>query len=443
MNMKSTYFKDALRTIANVLKDLGFESSKTLVIRDLYGRIRVLLDSQPDASKDLKQKLSEQMTQLGRYLPSHDAILDRGGLLDFETIFNDPSIQNFYLPGTDISIRLLDRQIVGQEWLQPQQPQPGSVPRLVFYGLKGGVGRSTALAIFAYHLAQKGKRVLLIDFDLESPGLSSLLLPAKNRSEFGMVDWFVEDGIGQGNEILPQMISSSPIGQYTIGAIRVVAASGVETGDEYYLSKLSRAYLSINQNNKTESFLARATRLLTDLEKREKPDVVLIDSRAGLHDLAAISIVGLSTYAYLFATGSDQSWQGYRLLFSHWRTYPETLKKIRDRLVMVHALFPETDQDVRADRFLENSYTLFSETIYETIEPGENIGTTSSADYSDRFNFDLRDESAPHFPVRIRWNNSIQEFDPKLLAKNILSDELINAVFGDLLKRADLDLEIS
>ena len=95
--------------------------------------------------------------------------------------------------------------------------------------------------------------------------------------------------------------------------------------------------------------------------------MVLIDSRAGLHDLAAIGIVGLSTTTYLFAAGSGQSWQGYRLLFSHWRAYPEVLARIRDRLVMVHALFPEMDQLASADRFLEESYTLFTDTLYERI----------------------------------------------------------------------------
>ncbi len=52
-----------------------------------------------------------------------------------------------------------------------------ATPRLVFHGIKGGVGRSTAIAMLAYHLAKKGKNVLLIDFDLESPGLSGLMLP--------------------------------------------------------------------------------------------------------------------------------------------------------------------------------------------------------------------------------------------------------------------------
>ena len=46
---------------------------------------------------------------------------------------------------------------------------PGSV--VTFYSYKGGVGRSMALANIGVLLARAGKRVLLVDWDLEAPGL--------------------------------------------------------------------------------------------------------------------------------------------------------------------------------------------------------------------------------------------------------------------------------
>src|SRR5712691_4859519 len=42
-----------------------------------------------------------------------------------------------------------------------------------FYSYKGGVGRSLALANTAALLVKRGRRVVLIDFDLEAPGLDS------------------------------------------------------------------------------------------------------------------------------------------------------------------------------------------------------------------------------------------------------------------------------
>jgi MinD-like ATPase involved in chromosome partitioning or flagellar assembly len=42
---------------------------------------------------------------------------------------------------------------------------------VTFYSYKGGVGRSMALANVADILCRQGARVLMVDFDLEAPGL--------------------------------------------------------------------------------------------------------------------------------------------------------------------------------------------------------------------------------------------------------------------------------
>ena len=49
-----------------------------------------------------------------------------------------------------------------------------------FYSYKGGVGRSTALAYVAQRLSLQGLRVLIVDWNLQSPGLESFF--------FGRVD---------------------------------------------------------------------------------------------------------------------------------------------------------------------------------------------------------------------------------------------------------------
>ena len=41
-----------------------------------------------------------------------------------------------------------------------------------FYSFKGGVGRSLAVMNVAYTLAGRGRHVLVVDMDLEAPGLS-------------------------------------------------------------------------------------------------------------------------------------------------------------------------------------------------------------------------------------------------------------------------------
>ena len=58
-----------------------------------------------------------------------------------------------------------------------------------FYSFKGGVGRTMALANVAVELANRGRKVIAADFDLEAPGLDSFdLLRPKNPSR-GIVDF--------------------------------------------------------------------------------------------------------------------------------------------------------------------------------------------------------------------------------------------------------------
>src|SRR5215475_1516326 len=48
---------------------------------------------------------------------------------------------------------------------------------VTFYSYKGGTGRTMALANVAWILAANGKKVLVVDWDLEAPGLDRFLQP--------------------------------------------------------------------------------------------------------------------------------------------------------------------------------------------------------------------------------------------------------------------------
>ncbi len=58
-----------------------------------------------------------------------------------------------------------------------------------FYSYKGGVGRTMALANVAALLAQASKRVLIVDFDLEAPGVPSYGPLSCARGRPGIVDY--------------------------------------------------------------------------------------------------------------------------------------------------------------------------------------------------------------------------------------------------------------
>ncbi|ANB09196.1 hypothetical protein SAM40697_5240 [Streptomyces ambofaciens] len=69
---------------------------------------------------------------------------------------------------------------------------------VTFYSYKGGVGRTMAMANVAWVLADNGHRVLVVDWDLESPGLHRFLRPFLRDPELsgstGVVDMILEYG---------------------------------------------------------------------------------------------------------------------------------------------------------------------------------------------------------------------------------------------------------
>lgn len=434
--MSTCNFNQALVRAALVLQDERLPAQWPVsIVRDIYGRLRFAIDAwrplpegeQAEGSRtearpeevypaEAHRLLIAAAATLSPYTTT-PAVLFRDDFSNPASLFQHPDWHQTIVtvpassladgseaPERDIMVRLLDRQVVGQDWLRTSRfDEQGHPPRVVFYGLKGGVGRSTALAMLAYRLARDGKHVLLIDFDLESPGLSGLLLPPDRVASHGLVDWFVEDAVGQGDEVLRDMVSVSPLADHTQGSIRVVAAMG--QGETAYLSKLARVYADIPSKVGPQTFADRMLRITALLEEQEKPDIVLIDSRAGLHDVAAVTIGSMASVALLFATDSPQNWQGYRQLFKHWQQRPDVLRQVRERIVMVQALFPESDQVARASRFVQSSWDLFHELVYDQLEPGID-------ELADVFTFDLHSEDAPHFPMRVRWNARFQEFDP-------------------------------
>ena len=441
--MKTLRFNDAIRVAAVAANSAELPADPPArIIRDVYGRIRFAINCEREAYPEgARLKLEAAQASLGNFATS-TTVLFRDDFSNPDLIFESTDwhktiVEVFAIDGkesssTEIVANVLDRQITGQDWLNTAGSDAPHPHRVVFYGLKGGVGRTTALAMVAYGLARKGKRVLLVDFDLESPGLSGVLLPQERVAPFGLVDWFVEDAVGHGDSILREMVSVSPLSETTSAPIRVVAAMG--QSEHAYLAKLARAYADLPGKGGPQRFATRMRRAIELLEAQEKPDVVLIDSRAGLHDVAAISITSIADTALLFATDSAQNWMGYRQLFTHWQHRPEVNARVRERLAIVRALAPQSNREARVTAFREHAYELFSTTLYDEISPlagpiVENVEPQAVA-----FNPPMEDESAPHFPILVDWDDRFQEFDPRLRPEQGgVRDAQIDATFGALI----------
>lgn len=414
-------FNDALNRAADLAEArLPALQEDVFLVRDLNGRIRVLLDSPEPGTRPkrpfedaLKALAQDVFTALGAYAyPKKELFLFRSELatLTLPTAASAPVLRT---DGTH-NVCLHDRLLMGSEW---SATPPAGTPlpkRFTLFSMKGGVGRSTTATILAWHLANKGKRVLVFDLDLESPGVGATLL-GRDLPRFGIVDWFVEDALGQGNAVLGEMVRQSALATGS-GTITVVPAFGSDTGD--YLAKLGRAYLERGPNGH-EPWPSRLKRLVEAIEGQETPDVVLLDSRTGLHDTSAALILAMGADTLMFAVDTLQTWSAYGFLFKHWALHPDR-RAFREKLWVVGAQIPDTGRDAYIDALSDNAWDLFRETLYD--EPGDGLDP-------DTFFSPADDSSGNHYPQAVFWHRALMAFNPQ----NEWAENDVAAAYGGFL----------
>mgnify|MGYP000089838597 CR=1 FL=1 len=391
------------------------------VNRDLNSRVRLIVAEQWEQDLQARTALDAiaqaMFEQLGAHaFPPSQAVL-------FEANIESVKHGSFAAPLLDLEhVWVIDRLATEGNWATISPISTG-VPRIVFFSIKGGVGRSTAMAAAAWSLAQSGKRVLVLDLDLESPGLSSSLLPKDRRPTYGITDWLAEDLVNNGDAVLEYMIATSTLSHD--GDIYVVPAHGVNPGE--YVSKLGHAWMpKVAADGRRESWPQRLQRLLNTLEEKLKPDVILIDSRAGIDEIASACVTDLgATLVLLFAIDGEQTWSGYRILFQHWRT-TDVVREIRERLQLVGAVVPELGGAEYFSALREGAWTLFSEELYDEVAPGQ---VASDGVWS----FDESEEGAPHSPWSIRWHRSFAALRAIHTRLDGIDAQEVTNIFGDLI----------
>ena len=363
------------------------------LVRDLSGIVHLSVSNELETDETCREALQHLAGRLREVLGAH------GCLPEDAVLFTAPAMLEILdrtaqkVSGFD-RVYWVDRLVTGRDWWTVSDSLHTESPgRCTLFSVKGGVGRSTTAAVLAWHLSRKGERVLVVDLDLESPGLSSAMLDAHARPKFGVTDWFVEDLVGQGDRVLEQMTAAPAWAQDFEGDVRVAPAHGDKPGE--YLAKLGRVYMDTCDRSWPE----RLEHLLQRLEESDfEPTVVLLESRSGLHDIAAATVTDLNAQVLLFAVDSESNWTDYKILFRHWQN-DDLATKIRERLSIVSALTPEIDTERYLQDFRERSWDLFRDRLYDYAAP--------SAVPGNEFSFALNDEDAPHNPIAIHWTRGL------------------------------------
>ncbi|WP_146207980.1 hypothetical protein [Azospirillum sp. TSH64] len=431
MANKNTYYDDALPLIVeSFVQYLGVEALQDhAILRDAEGSLTLIL--RKDIPSDIRRVLEISIFNIvGTYAGSV-------GVGTPEELFDESLADDIHdrwefvkCSSGEYFVRMIERRLVGQDWLRDIQPSiPGVPPIVVFASHKGGVGRSTALSVACAEFASRGKSILAIDLDLEAPGLGGMFLPEGSIPEFGALDYYVENGRGNVDDnFLNRMVAVSPLtdGQ---GQVMIVPAVGQRCYDfpQNVIGKLSRAYLEDIEPNgsKALTFLDQTRAMIQDLCRNGSYDAIFVDARAGLNETTAATVQGLGADVLFFGIDAPQTWEGYRYFLSHLARFkPETSEDDwRFRIKMVHA---KAAPDPKAwARFRDHAFELFADHLYDELGVDE-------ADAETSFSFDLDDSTAPHYAWPILVDPSYFEFDP-LAKREQFAEPIYNRTFGPFL----------
>jgi cellulose biosynthesis protein BcsQ len=430
----SVNFDDSLPAFLGALTKAGIDVSDGagVVVRDTRGRLSFI--QRAELSVEAADKVAAEIgNDLEPYVSPIGPIADQSAP-GAKRVFLEQEALSLRIrlgpPDQDVNIKLLDRRAVGPDWLHAPLELVTTPPRLVFASLKGGVGRSTALSVFAAHLADSGHATLVIDLDMEAPGVGSMLIDKDATPLFGSIDYFVESSLRQLDDaFMRDCVAASWLGGGR-GRIDVIPSIGSKSLDNPsgVLAKLARAYLeSPAENGHQGTFLEQVQELVRRLTALSRYDAVLVDARAGLHETTAAAILGLGADILLFGVDQRQTFIGFKILLSHLKQFPvrNAEDDWRYRLRMVQAKAEPTETALAAYR--SSMFDLFDSLFYEHEDaPTSDILETG-------FRFSLDDSDAPHFSIPIFEDERYRLFDP-VRDRTQLVQEMYQKGFGQFIR---------
>lgn len=126
-----------------------------MINRDLNGRVRLLVNERWENDADARRVLTDLANEIYENLVPHAYPADRALLFESDVDELDKEIRfPLYLDEPLQWVYVVDRLATEGNWSSIDLPS-SSVPRIVYYSIKGGVGRSTALAVTAWALSSR------------------------------------------------------------------------------------------------------------------------------------------------------------------------------------------------------------------------------------------------------------------------------------------------
>lgn len=387
---------EPISSIASAFKELT-------IIRDVYGKVHFYVelltaDSFTDENREIFHQTFKR--ELGNYYSkdlweSHNKQVQDAGLIE---VIKNSRVEE-HLINLPYNLYILERHQAKHIWTLQNTATPpwkndlvmaGHKPAIVsFFSFKGGAGRTTSLIGTAFSLAKAGKKVVIVDLDLEAPGLSSIFFK-EDEINTGVVDYLIEKPIHERQWHIHQHLLSidhTLLNEFSDN-LKIVPAGTVDSNFIQKLARLDFQHLTTNQVG------ARLRSLLDEIMKSERGlDFILLDARAGFHDIGGFALSDLSHAAVIVGQHTKQTWAGLSYVIER---LAKPYNAIEERLpiTLVHSMAPansEADFQIQ-EQFKEKAYDVFAEKYYSVDENIPNIENTSE----------------PFYPLVIPWEQALR-----------------------------------
>lgn len=264
---------------------------------------------------------------------------------------------------------------------------------ITFYSYKGGTGRTMALANVGYLLSQWGYKVLMVDWDLEAPGLENFFKELLNLNRVsksrGIIDVLnnIQDSDNSSNiDIHLWKKLLIPIDTQTKGTVLHLLVAG--NSNEDYFRRVRDLDISSFYSNYGGGEALEALRN----DWKEEYDFILIDSRTGITDIGGICTIQLPDMLVLFFTATEQALNGVAEVAQ--RAYSAQKDLLSDRLRLVLIPIPsrfDSKEEFKLsqkwlDRFAKKLGSVYSNWLPTSVEPIQMLEATRIP-YSTYFSF--------------------------------------------------------
>lgn len=366
------------------------------IVRDVKGAVALYFEEATGQTLDqnaintLKTTLSAQLGNFFSGIVYTENSASHTWTADLFTTVREQRVPYGMLtPQSNTNLYIIERGIAKKAWLKCNgqehaawsydATQPGvlrKMPKIVtFFSYKGGMGRTTALVAVALELIRRHRNVLMIDTDLEAPGLLTFFFPEGDTlgPQKGTVDYILEKELAPASQArMTQYIAQLTSPNYVNEGDGNLYLVGSGKLDDDFLPKLARIDSQELVEGKVKSMLVQ---LLNDCNAElQNLDYILLDSRAGFHDMAGVVTAQLPHETVLFGKDSFQSWFGIQKAL---RTIARSQADSPMALIVDSSCgLNGTVEPEEKEHFRAKAYDVFREEYY----PADDLPTMTAVD---------------------------------------------------------------